>query len=286
MREEYWISWFTLILMLFILVFLFSPFLVQAQEVEIKIEDGVKVIYNPARPSPISGRNSKVVLRKDIVIGEEIEKEDYWFSFLNSLAIDDYGNIYTLDPKEIKIRVFDPKLNPINTFHSFEKTIKSSTINPYSTTFLFTLSNSDNLIWMLSSKYEIHVVDSNGQTKKRIMRDYDPVKITSNDKKLYFRNMNSRRKLIPIEIEFPDFYPVAFKILVDEREKIYVQTYSKNKVGEVYHDIFDKGGRYIAKFVLPEEEQLAAVKKNKLYCIVNENNEAIPLVKCYILDWK
>jgi outer membrane protein assembly factor BamB len=350
-----------------------------AQEVEIKTENGVTVVYNPKTPVPLSGVPSKIILKEDLVIGKETEKEDCWFSFLNSITVDDSGNIYTLDPKEIKIRVFDTKgkflwafgrigqgpgefrgpgmikimpdgtllvydvlsrrftyltlngkflktvsvkklpggsvridsrgfvyqykiggghktvkelikydldLNPILKFHSFEKTRKKSVSNPFPEGYYFDVSKDDNLIWVLSSTYNIHIVDPNGKTIKRIVKDYDPVKITDSDKERLTKEEASKDAPFQRKIEFPDYYPVISGLFIDNQDRIYTRTSEKDSKGGIYYDVFDPEGRYIARFSLPEDEQVAVIKDNKLYCIIRESEEGIPLAKRYTLEWK
>ena len=78
-----------------------------AQKIEIRKEDGVTTVYNTRVPVPLDGFSTQATLKEDLIIGEESGKEDHWFSYLNYLAVDEAGNIYTLDPKDIRIRVFD-----------------------------------------------------------------------------------------------------------------------------------------------------------------------------------
>ncbi len=350
-----------------------------AQEVEIRTENGMTVIYNPKEPVSMPGIPSKIILKKDLVIGEDTEKEDYWFSFLNSLAVDASGNIYTLDPKEVKIRVFDskgrllrtfgrigqgpgeftgpgrikvmpsgvlvvydvlsrrftylnlngeflktvsanklpmgsvridsrgfvyqykrgrgyktveelvkydPDLNLVMKFHSFKKTRKRGVSNPFPKGYYFDLTKDDKLIWILSSTYDIHVVDPNGKAIKRIVKDYDPVKITDSDKERFIKRESSKDAPFRFKFEFPEYYPVVTGLVIDEKDRIYTLTSEKDDKVGVYYDVFDPLGRYISRFSLPEDEQVYAVRNNKLYCIIRENEEGIPLVKRYTMEWE
>jgi len=349
------------------------------QEVKIEAENGVTVVHNPKTPILLPDVPSTIILKEDLIIGEETEKEDYWFSFLNSLAVDDSGNIYTLDPKEVKIRVFnakgkllrtfgrrgqgpgefsgpggikvmpdgvlvvsdvlsrrftyltlngkllktvsinklpmgsvridsrgfiyqykrgrgdktvnelikcDPDLNPIKKFHSFEESRKPRMRIPFPVGYYFDISKEDNLIWILSSTYDIHVVDPNGKTVKRILRDYDPVKITDSDKERIKKEESSAFAPLKIKFEFPEFYPIVSRLLIDDHDRIYTKTSEKDRKGWIYYDVFDPMGRYISHFSLPENEHVAVIKNNKLYCIIRENEEGIPLAKRYTLEWK
>lgn len=41
------------------------------QEVKIKIEDGIPVVYNPKKPALLPGIRAKLVLEEDLTIGEK-----------------------------------------------------------------------------------------------------------------------------------------------------------------------------------------------------------------------
>jgi len=80
-----------------------------SQQAEIKTEDGVRVVRNPRTPvAGPGGTPASVSLVEDLVIGNDTSREDYWFGYLNSLTVDRSGNIWTVDPKSIRIRVFGP----------------------------------------------------------------------------------------------------------------------------------------------------------------------------------
>jgi len=359
------------------LAFLFC--ISRAQEVEIRTENGVTIVHNPKTPVTVPGIPSTVILKEDLIIGKESDKEDYWFSVLNSLAVDDSGNIYTLDPKEVKIRVFDskgkllrtcgrmgqgpgefrgpgwmkimpdsvlvvydvlsrrftcltldgkflktvsvnklprgsvridsrgfvyqykrgrgyktveelvkfdPDLNLIMKFHSFENTRKRSVSNPFPKNYYFDLTKDDNLIWVLSSTYDIHVVDPNGKNAKRILKDYDPVKITNSDKERFIERESLQEAPFRFKLEFHEYYPVVSGLFIDDHDRIYTKTSEKDSKGSIYYDVFDPVGRYISRFSLPENEQVHVVKNDKLYCIIRESEDGIPLVKRYTIGWK
>jgi len=181
---------------------------------------------------------------------------------------------------------FDPTFTPIITFHSFEKIIKPRVMNPFPIRYYFTLSEQNNFICLLSSDYNIHVFDAYGKTLKRIIKDHDPVKITKEDKAQILQKENSQPIGLRRNIEFPKYYPVASGLFIDEQNRIYVRTFEKDDKGGLYHDIFDSEGRYISRFSINKNEKVVVINNNKIYCIINENEEGIPLVKRYRIEWK
>ncbi len=71
---------------------------------QLKIEDGVTVVENPKEPMyelPI------LTLSEDLRIGEQENRPEYLFYRINSIAIDQEGNIYVTDEGEKHIKVFD-----------------------------------------------------------------------------------------------------------------------------------------------------------------------------------
>lgn len=373
------IVWYFIILIFVFYMLFLQPYHSWSQKVKIKTENGITVVYNPKRPVKFPGVPSIVTLREDLVIGKNQKKEDYWFFMLTSLDVDEFGNIYTLDPKAIKIRIFDksgklikafgrkgqgpgefqgpawlkimpenilvvydvlnhrftymtldgkilktvnaaklprgrliidakgyiylnkigrwpggvdelvkidPSLNVIIKFNSFEKAMEPHTINPFSIGYYFALSKENNLIWLLSSTYDIHIVDPDGKTLKRIIKDYTPVKISEEDKAKYLQEEISHASGLRSYIKFPKYYPIASGLFIDEQNRIYVRTFEKNDQSDLYYDIFNAEGRYISRFSLNEKEKVFVVKNSRIYCIIKENEEGIPLIKRYKMEWK
>src|SRR5512137_717513 len=96
------------------------PFLAQAlptQQAEVSLENGVRVVRNPATPvKGPGGKVASVTLAEDLIIGNDTSREDYWFGFLNALDADTSGRIYTVDPKSVRIRIFGPDGSLVKAF--------------------------------------------------------------------------------------------------------------------------------------------------------------------------
>jgi hypothetical protein len=59
------------------------------QKIVTRTEDGVPVVYNPKKPAPPAGVPSSLVLKHDFTIGRESGDENYMFSELRSVQVDD-----------------------------------------------------------------------------------------------------------------------------------------------------------------------------------------------------
>lgn len=370
-----------LIITIFVFIF-FSTSSARAQDVKIKTENGIQVVYNPKNPAPLPGTLNQLILREDLCIGDEEGVEDFIFSQIRSVQVDEEENIYVLDSKEACVKVFDkngkhlrifgkkgqgpgeiqypfrmylargneiliydpmnsrisfysldgkclreisigknrfqrtipdskgniitelpipgdkwvteikkfdPNLNPIMTIESIEEKVNPYVITLVSPTFNVRVMKNDNIAWgyPLNSKYEIFVVSSEGKTIRKIVKDYDPVKVTKMDREEMIKDTFGDQGVPSgYKLEFPkNYYPYYFFICGDDG-KIYVRTYEKDKEGNFNYDVFDPEGRYIAKFSLPEIDFLYVVKKNKIYSMVWEDEKGIPVVKRYSMVWK
>lgn len=89
-----------------------------AQQAEVKVENGVRVVRNPAAPvkGPDGTAAAVVTLVEDLVIGNDTSREDHWFGYLNAIDADASGRIYTVDPKSIRIRIFGPDGSLVKAF--------------------------------------------------------------------------------------------------------------------------------------------------------------------------
>jgi hypothetical protein len=73
-------------------------------EVTVEEENGVVVVKNPKEPLY---KDTSFSLKEDLVIGEAQGQDEYMFSHLRSIAVDEEGNIYAADDSEMALKVFD-----------------------------------------------------------------------------------------------------------------------------------------------------------------------------------
>ena len=367
-----------LVLVLIFFIFLILP--LRAQKVEIKKENGVTVVLNPQKPVKLPGMPTTLKLTEDLCIGKETKDENYMFSRLGSIQVDEDGNIYVLDTKEILVKVydkngkhlrtfgkkgqgpgefqsaermymaerekltfldtgnkrfsyyslngeclketscgkwnlngakadskgsiygetlsiglegikqkllkFDPQFNQVSEIADLEVKMKPPSVNPMPARFFFMVTKEDNLIWAISSIYELNVINSKGEQIKKIVKDYNSVKITDAEKKKLIKEKYDDPLVQDIKLEWPKNYLPLYYFALDDRGWIYVSTHEKDVKGNIYFDVFDAEGRSIVRFSHPKGEMLSVVKKNKAYFLVEESKEGIPLVKRYGMDWK
>jgi hypothetical protein len=86
------------------------------QEIEIRMEDGIPVVYNPKEPVPVNGLSSRLTLKEDFTIGKDTEDLNYIFSGLQHVQVDEDEYIYAADWKEAEIRVYDKNGKHVRSF--------------------------------------------------------------------------------------------------------------------------------------------------------------------------
>jgi hypothetical protein len=140
-----------------------------------------------------------------------------------------------------------------------------------------------------TDKYEFMVMSADGKPVRKIVKDYDPVKVAGAAKDRLLKD-NSPENLPPgYTVQIPGYFPAIYYFIIDDRDRLFVRTYEYEEKADgpwLFYDVFDAEGRYVARFSLPEREMAFIVKKNKLYCMVQENEEGFPQVKRYDMTWR
>ncbi len=149
------------------------------------------------------------------------------------------------------------------------------------------VSPNDNIVWGNSKEYVLKILDREGRLIKKIIKKYDPLKITAKDKEMYKKRYAEPIK-IGYKLNFHDHFPAFSDIMVDDKERIFVKTYERGEGSEesFYFDVFDSKGIYIAKVQIKANLNRNSVwKRNKLYTI-EEDEEGYQIVKRYKVNWK
>lgn len=351
-----------------------------AQKIKTKRENGVTVVYNPKHPKSQPGMPKRLALIEDLCIGDETEDENYMFSVIRSVQVDDDEDIFVLNwkPKcikvfdregrhirtfgkvgqgpgeiqdplrmylaggnditildwanhrfsyyskagkclkeidtgkyafmgramadsqgyiygdyvsfseetELELIKFDSSFKPIKTIATIERTTNPRELNLLSDGFSFQVSRNDELIYGKRSKYKFYILNQDGELTRQIIKDYDKIKISDKDKKAMIKEEFGEQGIpAAYTITFPRHYPPFQNFICDDKGRLFVRTYVHDDRSQVYYDVFDAQGRYITKFSHPIGELIFFGKKNKLYCIVAENEEGIPVIKRYRLEW-
>jgi len=202
------------------------------------------------------------------------------------VSLDSSGNIMGIvimrdkDSPRYEIQKFDPEMNLIHALDSIPTpSADNEGFNPFGGSIYYTFDKDDRVVCGAPDRYEIKIFDTTGKLVKKIIRDYDPVEITENEKKEVEGEMPPE-----IKVAIPKFHNAFRWISADDVGRIYVMTWERIPEGEgYYYDLFDAEGRYLAK--IPLEFRPAVIKKNKFYTVI-EDDDGFHIVKRYAANWR
>lgn len=214
------------------------------------------------------------------------------YRFLSMVRPDSKGNYYGTYRlfKEggylTNIVKFDENLNITNKIATYESkrpaagTIEMATNLPH-----FQVTKDDNIVWGFDSEYEFTVMDIEGQIIKKIIKDFNPQRITDIDQKRMLKErFTDTGRSIPegYKIIFPENFPAYRHFTIDDQGRFFVQTYKYIEGKGQLYDVFDCEGKYLAQ--IPLKIIPRAWKKEKLYTI-EENEDGFQMVKRYKVTW-
>ncbi len=366
-------------------VFLFLPVLIflasgwaYGDQVKIRTENGVIVVYNPREPAPRPGVPAGLSVKEDLSLRPGGKNEESTLLNPTDVDSDEAGNIYILDRKAVHIKVFDrqgkfvraigkkgqgpgefqrpsdfqvtPKeeilvcdstsrrvllfkldgdflrelsagkmwmftqaktdsrgdivgshtimdmearsallrfnsnLEPLFTIASVP-IARYPVFNPYFPLIHFEVTPEGNVLWGITTEYEFRIVNPDGRFIKRIIKDYEPEKLTQEDREKKAREIwGDQGPPSDIRVEWPKNYPAFQDFIMDDRGWLFVRPYTKRKEAKgSSYDVFDAEGRYVARVLLPA--RILLIKNGKLYTI-EEDEEGLLSVKRYSLEWR
>ena len=173
------------------------------------------------------------------------------------------------------LKLYDPEVTPIRELArvQMERRI-GGPVNPMLPTVYMTVDDQDRIIFAYPDKYEIQVFDPDGTLMRKILKAYNPVMVTAEEKAASVEGAPPQ-----IKFDFPEHHPPFLRFINDEAGRLYVQTYEKAGGTNAYvHDVFDPEGRFIARAALKRTPVL--FRGGKLYSL-EENEEGYPVIKRY-----
>ena len=152
---------------------------------------------------------------------------------------------------------------------------------------IFQFDSAGNIYYGRNHDYEINMYTAAGKLVKSIRKDFQPQKITEEDKEEILGRIDSVANMSPVNLkemfEFPKMFPPFQLFTLDEKGRIFVRTWEKGKEkDEFVHDIFDPEGRYIAQFT--SKINVSVWKNGKAYA-ADENEEGFNVIKRYKVSW-
>jgi hypothetical protein len=190
----------------------------------------------------------------------------------------------TLRGKELGLKKFDLNLDHLFNIKIVKNWDDEDLILPW---IYFDITYKDNIIWGFNEKYEINIISPKGETLRKINKEYSPLNITDERKREYIDWATEGEGLSPnTNIKVQRYFPPFMNLSVDEKERIFVETYEKAEdEGSYYFDVYDSLGRYVTSVPIKIGIEGKLIwKKGKLYT-VEENKKGYQYVKRYRVTW-
>jgi hypothetical protein len=153
------------------------------------------------------------------------------------------------------------------------------------------LNQKGQIVFGESKTYEIRIIDSKGGLLKKILRDYDPVRVNQEEKDdLAKRTKEVLGPEAAKSMEFAPHHSAYRGFFPADAGCLFVQTWERSADGrQDIYDIFDDEGRYIARVPLSPNPDFQAplprfIKDGKLYTI-EPDPKGYEVVKRYSVKW-
>jgi hypothetical protein len=190
-----------------------------------------------------------------------------------------------------ELKKFDADLKPVLTFASLpmgEPPVIDAFIARSLSNLRWGVTSAEEVIWgnILNTAYELNIYDQEGNLKRKIMKEYDAIPISSSEQERlmeeWFKDVPGRDQW---DLVFPKIYPPFESFTLDDEGRIYVRTFEEPEEGEgFYYEVFDPEGRYITKVHIDLNSSAMRFKWGNLYTI-EEDVEGFKSVKRYNVNW-
>ncbi len=211
--------------------------------------------------------------------------------FFLPLRLASNGNltvIVALSPPPIGgkvLKMYDSSLEPIKVIAEEERG-QRGIFDIGKPTWYCDVSPNDTLVWGDSQDYTLHILNHKGELTKKIIKEHRFIKITAEDREKSRKEYEEPLKR-GLKISFRGFFPAFSDLLIDGKDRVYVKTYERVE-GEdelFYFDVFDPGGKYIAKVPVRANLNWNSVWKNSRLYTIEEDEDGYPVVKRYKVTW-
>jgi hypothetical protein len=147
------------------------------------------------------------------------------------------------------------------------------------------------LIFGYPKTYEISFYDEHLKIARKIVREYKPVKVTEEDKKIYMKRSLPPGFSGPPKHPCPSVHAAFRSFFIDDRGRLFVQTWERTSDGrQDIYDVYDSEGRFFGRIALNVHPDFInpiprILRNNKLYA-VEVDEEGYEVVKRYSVTWR
>jgi len=206
--------------------------------------------------------------------------------FIFTTGIDSAGNfigiVQTGEP-DGNVQVLNRYSPEFKYLHTVGYPIKGDrgTYNFFKPWLRWAVYKGNHIIFSFSEKYELLIYDAAGRLVRKIVKKYKPVKI-SEEELAYMRKVI--RLPSTVRLIVPKHHPAFQRFTVDDKDRIFVQTWEKTKDGKgCIYDVFSPEGICIAR--VPLHAVPRVWKRDKLYTI-EEDADSYQYVVRYKVIWQ
>jgi hypothetical protein len=184
-----------------------------------------------------------------------------------------------------EIRKYDKELNPMFVLEKMEfQNPMQGNFNPFGVLAVYIFGQNDEIFFGDGKDYEIKVYTPKGKLIRRILKKFDPIKITKDDEDRILNEVPDMGMGLKQNWKFPEHFPAYEFFALEESGRLIVRTYRKGKKeGEYVLDVFDQEGRFIAQ--IPTRVNARVWKNNKAYSI-EDTEEGYKVIKRYSYAWE
>lgn len=185
-----------------------------------------------------------------------------------------------------ELQRLDMQLNSLTFYCSYPKPdFTKNGINPFSLHIRWVLGNNNEIVCGMPDRdYELKIFNQEGRVIRRIIKDYNPVKIIDEEIKRRMKGINNREKY-----SIPKYHGAFRFIIIDDENRILVCTWERTENrSSSYFDVFNSRGKYLAKIPIKYSMLISSpliLKRSKLYLVL-EDDDGYQYVKRYKLTWK
>jgi hypothetical protein len=218
--------------------------------------------------------------------GEFLRNVSFARAFIFTTGIDSTGNfigiVQTQEP-EGAVQVLNRYSPEFKYLHTLGYPIQGDrgTYNYFKPWLRWAVYKGNYVIFSFSEKYELLIYDDAGKLVRKIVKKYKPVEI-SEEELAYMRKVV--RLPSTVRLIVPKHHTAFQRFTVDDKDRIFVQTWEKTKDGKGYiYDVFSPEGICTAR--VPLNAVPRVWKRDKLYT-VEEDADGYQYVVRYKVIWQ
>lgn len=216
---------------------------------------------------------------------------------ISGVTFDSHRNVYLsfteFSPGERrdilrKLRKMNPDMS--NVLAEIVSHSRDESRNPFKPWESWIVDDKDRLIYGDAKTYEIRYFGPDGKQVRRIIRDYDPLKVSQKDIDEFRNRATPPGVSMAQNFDFSSHHAAYRSFFVDDLGNLFIQTWERTADNrQDIHDIFDAEGRFLGRVPLNRHSDLINprvrfIRSGKLYTI-EPDDEGYEAVKRYSVTW-